>query len=85
MTLKTVSGNYKKKKGIQFHLLQDHMCSLVVNIQLTNHKGDSWRHFFAWDGRVIHDRPYNSTVNRTDRTEEGCRAVFENLLPKKEF
>ena len=86
MALKPASGKYNKKGGMEFPLLQEHMCSLVINVKLTNYKGDSWRHFFAWNGRVIHDDSHYCQVNRSDRaTKEGSKAVFEKLLPKEQF
>ena len=71
---------------MEFHLLQEKECSLVVNVKLANYEGDFWGHFEAWDGKVIHNYPKNCKVNRkSNRTPEGSKAVFEKLFSKEEF
>ena len=87
MSLEPVSRTYSKKGGTAFHLMQETDCYLIINIKLTDHEGDSWRHFVAWDGKVIHDYPLNSKVNHTsDRaTKEGSEAVFDKLFPNEEY
>jgi hypothetical protein len=69
LSLFPVSGEYIKKGGAPYHLLQEHQCKLVINLRLTDLDGVSMSHFVAWDGDCIHDRPYTSKVNNTyDRT-----------------
>ena len=65
MKLECVNDEYRKKGGMEFCLLHEKECSLVVNFKLTNHEGDCWRHFVAWDGNVIYDYPKNCKVNAT--------------------
>jgi hypothetical protein len=88
LSLKPVSGKYRKKgSSIEFQLLQERECKLVVHIALTDHNGDEISHFVAWDGKVITDKPLNSRVNNTtDRTnEKKSKLAFGKLFPKSEF
>ena len=85
MALHPVSRQYNKKGGLEFYLLKEHLCRLVINVKLTNHENQSWRHFFAWNGRVFHDGMEYCTVSRNDRTREGCKAPFKKLFPKEQF
>ena len=86
LELVPVGGKYHKTGGAHFHLMNERECSLVVNIKLTNPEGWPMSHVVAWDGKVIHDLPKNSWVNKSsDRSEVGSRMVFEKLFPKKNF
>jgi hypothetical protein len=87
LSLVPVSGQYIKKGGAPFHLLQERHCKLVINIRLTDLDGDPISHFVAWDGECIHDRPYLSKINNTyDRTNpEKSKLAFAKLFPKTEF
>ena len=87
LSLVPVSGEYIKKGGAPFHLLQEHQCKLVINIRLTDLDGDPMSHFVAWDGECIHDRPYLSKVNNTyDRTNpEKSKLAFAKLFKTTEF
>ena len=87
LSLVPVSGEYIKKGGAPFHLLQEHQCKLVINLRLTDLDGDPMSHFVAFDGECIHDRPYLSKVNNTyDRTNpEKSKLAFAKLFKKTEF
>jgi hypothetical protein len=86
LSLVPVSGEYIKKGGAPFNLLQEHQCKLVINIRLTL-GGDAISHFVAFDGECIHDRPYLSKVNNPDdRTNaEKSQRAFGTLFKKTEF
>ena len=56
LSLVPVSGEYRKKGGVEFNLLQERQCKLVINLRLTDLDGDPMSHFVAWDGDCIHDR-----------------------------
>jgi hypothetical protein len=56
LSLVPVSGEYRKKGGVEFNLLQERQCKLVINLRLTDLDGDPMSHFVAWDGECIHDR-----------------------------
>ena len=86
MKLERVHDEYRKKGGMEFCLLQEKECSLIIDIKLANHEGDYWRHFVAWDGNVIYEYPKNCKVNHnSNRTIEGSKAVFEKLFWKDKF
>ena len=87
LSLVPVSGEYRKKGGVEFNLLQERQCKLVINLRLTDLDGDPMSHFVAFDGECIHDRPYISKVNSTyDRTNpEKSKLAFGKLFPKTEF
>ena len=87
LSLVPVSGEYIKKGGAPFHLLQERQCKLVINLRLTDLDGDPMSHFVAFDGECIHDRPYISKVNNTyDRTNpEKSKLAFAKLFKKTEF
>ena len=87
LSLVPVSGEYIKKGGAPFHLLQEHQCKLVINLRLTDLDGDPMSHFVAFDGECIHDRPYLSKVNSTyDRTNpEKSKLAFAKLFKTTEF
>jgi hypothetical protein len=56
LPLVPVSGEYIKKGGAPFHLLQERQCKLVISLRLTDLDGDAMSHFVAFDGECIHDR-----------------------------
>ena len=87
LSLVPVSGEYRKKGGVEFNLLQERQCKLVINLRLTDLDGDAMSHFVAWDGDCIHDRPYLSKVNNTyDRTNpEKSKLAFAKLFKPTEF
>ena len=88
LSLVPVSGEYRKKGGVEFNLLQERgPCKLVINLRLTDLDGDPMSHFVAFDGECIHDRPYISKVNNTyDRTNpEKSKLAFAKLFKKTEF
>ena len=87
LSLVPVSGEYRKKGGVEFNLLQERRCKLVINLRLTDLDGDAMSHFVAWDGDCIHDRPYLSKVNSTyDRTNpEKSKLAFAKLFKPTEF
>ena len=87
LSLVPVSGEYRKKGGVEFNLLQERRCKLVINLRLTDLDGDAMSHFVAWDGDCIHDRPYLSKVNNTyDRTNpEKSKLAFAKLFKPTEF
>ena len=85
-TLAPVGMRYRANGGQLFNLMQEKKCSLILNIMLTDHEGDSWRHFVAWDGSIIHDHPYICKVNKvSDRTREGSRALFKKFFPQEDY
>ena len=87
MELLPVTGQYRKKGGLPYHLLQEQECKLVINIKLTNTQGQTMNHSVAWDGNIIHDHPKICIVNRTTDREywDSSNAVFHKLYPKKFF
>jgi hypothetical protein len=87
LSLVPVSGEYRKKGGVEFNLLQERQCKLVINLRLTDLDGDPMSHFVAFDGECIHDRPYLSKVNNTyDRTNpEKSKLAFAKLFKPTEF
>ena len=88
LSLVPVSGEYRKKGGVEFNLLQERgPCKLVINLRLTDLDGDAMSHFVAFDGECIHDRPYLSKVNNTyDRTNpEKSKLAFAKLFKTTEF
>ena len=87
LMLERVSGKYIRQYGAPFHLLQEHDCSLVIHIKLTDLKCRTMSHFVAWDGNVIYDKPFNNKINETqDRANpERSKMVFSKLYPKSEF
>jgi hypothetical protein len=87
LSLVPVSGDDRKKGGIEFNLLQERQCKLVTNLRITDLDGDAMSHFVAFDGECIHDRPYISKVNNTyDRTNpEKSKLAFAKLFKPTEF
>ena len=87
LKLERVSGLFRRKGGIPFHLLQLRRCKLVLLIELTTLEGGSAFHSVAWDGTTIWDRPHKVIVNKsTDRkTAKACLEVFKRLYHKKFF
>ena len=87
LSLVPVSGEYRKKGGVEFNLLQERQCKLVINVRLTDLDGDPMLHFVAFDGDCIYDRPYLSKVNNTyDRTNpEKSKLAFAKLFKPTEF
>ena len=84
-TLVPVGMRYRAE-GHFLNLMQEKKCRVIVNIKLTNHEGETWRHFVAWDGSIIHDHPCNCKVNKiSDRTKKGSRILFKKCFPKEEF
>ena len=84
-TLVPVGMRYRAG-GHFLNLMQEKKCRVIVNIKLTNHEGETWRHFVAWDGSIIHDHPCNCKVNKiSDRTKKGSRILFKKCFPKEEF
>ena len=53
LKLERVSGLFRRKGGIPFHLLQLRRCKLVLLIELTTLEGGSAFHSVAWDGTTI--------------------------------
>ena len=76
-----------QKRGVQFHLLKEINCKIVVNIKLTNSKGETMAHFVAWDGNFIYDEPFRSKVNSShDRTSRiMSKLAFGKFYPKSKF
>ena len=87
LKMKRVSGNYIKKGGASYNILQEHNCSLILGIKLTSVDGIPMNHFVGWDGAVIYDHPFASKVsNIKDRASpEMSNAVFDKLYKKTEF
>ena len=69
------------------HLLKELDCNIIVNIKLTNSKGETMSHFVAWDGNFIYDKPFSSKVNNShDRTSRiMSKLAFGKLYPKPKF
>ena len=44
-------------------------------------------HFVAWDGEMVHDKPYNNIIDRKKdlASKEANKMAFEKLYPKTEF
>ena len=81
-----VTKAYLKKGGAPFYLFQRGKCQLIVMIKLTNHAGETVRHFVAWDGRVIHDHPYSCEIALADRLNpESSKLAFGKLFPRRQF
>ena len=79
-------GMRYREGGLAFNVIQETDCSLIMNIMLVDHNGDSWRHFVVWDGSVIHDHPYSCKVNKvSDRTLQGVKALLKKFFPKKDY
>ena len=87
LDLKVVTPNYCKRRGSQeFFLMKEEACRLELAIKLRNSKDESWGHFVAWDGDIIHDNPHSYKVEfKSDRTRRGSKATFRKLFPKKKF
>ena len=88
LDLKLVTPNYCKKGGsLEFFLMKEDACRLVLAIKLRNSNDDSWGHFIAWDRNIIHhDNPHSYKVElKSDRTRKGSKATFRKLFPKKKF
>jgi hypothetical protein len=87
LSLVPVSGEYRKKGGVEFNLLQERQCKLGINLRLTDLDGDAMSHILAWDVECIHDRPYLSKVNNTyDRTNpEKSKLTFGKLFKETDF
>ena len=60
LILVRVGSKYIRKGGAPFHLLKELNCRIIVNIKLTNSKGETMSHFVAWNGNVIYDKPFSS-------------------------
>ena len=66
--------------------MKEVVCRLVLTFKLRNSKGDSWGHFVAWDGNIIHDNPHSCKVElELDRTKKGSKATFRKLFLEKNF
>ena len=87
LDLKVVTPNYCKKGGSpEFFLMKEEACRLVLPIKLRNSNNDSWGHFVAWDGSIIHDNLHCCKVEfKSNRTRRGIKATFRKLFPEKKF
>ena len=77
-------ANTTGRGGASYHLLKEKYCKLIVNIRLTDLKGNILSHFVAWNGKDIIDHPNSSKMNdTTDRTNpEKNRLAFAKLFPR---
>ena len=84
LSLERISGKYNRKGEASCHLLKENYCKLIVNIRLTDLKGNILSHFVAWNGKDIIDHPNSSKMNdTTDRTNpEKNRLAFAKLFPR---
>ena len=82
MRLYQTTAKYKKKGGLAYNLLQEQDCKLVLKIKLIDAEKQVANHFVAWDGKIIHDHPYSSKVNRSSdrRNSDGSNKVFDKLF-----
>ena len=66
-----------------YHLLNKKNCKLIVNMRLTDLKGNIISHFLAWNGKVVIVHPNSSKVNdTTDRKNpEKSKLAFSKLFP----
>ena len=84
MTL--VSATHRFQEGcMAYNLLQIRKhCRLIIVVQLWDLKFPkmSCRHCVAWDGSIVHDRPYSVGVNNSSDRDNSAnsRAVFERLF-----
>ena len=87
ISLERVIGKYNQKEGAPCHLLKEKDYKLIINIRLTDLKGNVLSHFLAWNGKVIIDHPNSSKENdTTDRTNsEKSRLAFTKLFPRHPF
>ena len=86
IVLAPATRNYHKKKGPEYHLLQETSCSLIVNVKLTNTNHQHMHHFIAWDGEIIHDHPHSIIVEGLDRvSRQSCKAVFGEIFKQEAF
>ena len=69
------------------YLLKEIDCNIIVNIKLTNSKGETMSHCVAWDGNFIYDKPFSSKVNNShNRTSRiMSKLAFGKLYPKPKF
>ena len=84
MTL--VNATHRFQGGCRaYNLLQirEH-CRLIIVVQLWDLKFPkmSCRHCVAWDGSIVHDRPFSVGVNNSSDRDNSAnsRAVFERLF-----
>ena len=87
MELVSVTVEYSKRGGIEFHVLQERRCALVIHVKLVDLEGDEVSHFVGYDGKTIHDQPHVCKVNdTTDRTDWAqSKLAFAKLFPKTEY
>ena len=87
LVLRSVTGKYNLGGGLEYHLLQERTCKLVIALKLTNLKKQTMSHCVAWDGKVIYDRPKNSVVSEIidRRNQTASKRVFRKLYPDREF
>ena len=84
MTL--VSATHRFQEGcMAYNLLQIRKhCRLIIVVQLWDLKFPkmSCRHCVAWDGSIVHDRPFSVGVNNSSDRDNSAnsRAVFERLF-----
>ena len=80
------SNNVKKGGSPEYFLMKEEACRLVLAVKIRNSKGDSWGHFVAWDGNIIHNNLRNYKVElESDRTRKRSKATFRKLFPEKNF
>ena len=90
LQFRRVTGRYMLKGGAPLNLFRNTepgKCKLLISVRLTDLKGRLCRHFVAFDGSVIYDKPLCAKVNRSwDRaTKKSCDNVFLKLFPREEF
>ena len=87
LSLELGNRDYIKEGNASFSLLQKRDCKLVVQIKLTNLKGNLMSHLVTWDGNVITDSPHkyvaNITYNRTNSKKS--KRAFLKLYPSNQF
>ena len=64
-----MNGEYIRKGGAPFHILQRRECKLIVKIKLVHIDGEASNHFVAWDGLDIYDEPFLCKITRNDRKD----------------
>ena len=69
LRLLRVNGEYIRKGGAPFHILQRRECKLIVKIKLVHIDGEASNHFVAWDGLDIYDEPFLCKITRNDRKD----------------
>ena len=72
-----------RKRGRQGHKNRNKRCKLLINVLLWNKKDQLCKHYIAFDGRVVYDKPLSARVNLTwDRhSKKSCDQVFHKLFP----